>query len=105
MKGKLYSGRTLDELREEYIRRGIDGAGQVYINPHGTKFDRTKNLYAKHMDFDGNAFIIQNCGLDWGVLNEEGVPVYGMGRVDELNYLKYRLIKDDHDIKKERKQR
>ena len=88
MKGKLYSGRTLDELREEYIRRGIDPAGK-----------------RKELDFDGNAFIIQNCGLDWGVLNEEGVPVYGTGRVDELNYLKYRLIKDDHDIKKERKQR
>jgi len=95
-----YSGRTLDELREEYIRRGIDGAGQVYINPHGTKFDRTKNLYAKHGDFDGNAFIITRCPDSWGVRDENGKHVYGSARVDELNYLKYRLIKDDHDSKK-----
>ena len=75
-----YSGRTLDELREKYTRIGIDPAGR-----------------RKQWDFDGNAFIIQNCGRNWGVFNEQGIPVYGMGRVDEFNYLKYRLI--EHDIK------
>ena len=96
-----YRNKTLEELREEYIRRGIDGAGKIFISALGWKVDRTKDIYAKHMDFDGNAFIIQNCPDGWGIVNEDNISVYGMGRVNELNYLKFRLMEDD--LKQERK--
>lgn len=95
-----YSGKTLQELREEYIRRGIDGAGQVYVNSHGWKVDRTKDIHNHHYDFDGNAFIIRNCPENWGIFDENKKPALGMARVDELNYLKYRLIKDDDEKSK-----